>query len=67
MKKTFNKKENELFELLKKIEPTEDFIIPAFLIAKEDDRFDELISFIKENANVDTEDVMLFLVPEDEE
>ncbi len=65
-------KERKLVNLLKPIMTDngvvdKDLIVIALLIAIEDDRVDELIEFIEETEGVNSEDVMLFLVPEDEE
>ncbi len=56
-------KEKEIVLLLKAIENDETFIISSVLVASEDNTVDELYDFLKENPNLDSDDVLNFLVP----
>lgn len=52
-----------LISMLRRIEDSFDFVLSASLIAREDKKTEELISFLEEFPETDAEDVMFFLVP----
>lgn len=63
MSEVVTEAEVKLIEMLRKIEDSIDFVMSASLIAREDKRTEELISFIEEYPEIEAEDVMFFLVP----
>lgn len=63
MSEVVTEAEIKLITMLRKIEDSIDFVMSASLIAREDNKTDELISFIEEYPEVDAEDVMFFLIP----
>lgn len=54
--------EINLIDMLRNIEDCIDFVMSASLIAREDKRTEELIDFITEHPEVDSKDVMNYLV-----
>lgn len=67
MSEVVTEAEIKLISMLRKIEDSIDFVMSASLIAREDNKTDELISFIEEFPEVDAEEVMFFLVPGEDE
>ncbi len=55
--------EKEIVLMLKDIENDEIFIITSILVASEDNTTDDLYEFLKENPDADSNDVLNFLVP----
>ena len=55
-------KEKEIVLMLKAIEDDETFIIASVLIASEDNTVDKLYGFLKANTDLDTDDVLSFLM-----
>lgn len=55
--------EKEIVLMLKDIENDEIFIITSILFASEDNTTDDLYEFLKENPDADSDDVLNFLVP----
>ena len=55
-------KEKEIVLMLKAIEDDETFIIASVLIASEDNAVDELYGFLKANTDLDSDDVLSFLM-----
>ena len=66
MSEVVTEAEVKLISMLKKIEDSIDFVMSASLIAREDGKTEELISFIEEYPEIEAEDVMFFLVPGEE-
>ena len=63
MSEVITEAELRLISMLRKIEDSLDFVMSASLIAREDKKTEELISFLEEFPETDAEDVMFFLVP----
>lgn len=55
--------EKEMVLMLKDIENDEIFIITSIFVASEDNTTDDLYEFLKENLDADSDDVLNFLVP----
>ena len=55
-------KEKEIVLMLKAIEDYETFIIASVLIASEDNTVDKLYGFLKANTDLDSDDVLSFLM-----
>lgn len=66
MSEVITEAELRLISMLRKIEDSLDFVMSASLIAREDKKTEELISFLEEFPETDAEDVMFFLVPGEE-
>lgn len=56
-------KEKEIVLMLKSIENDEAFIIASVLVALEDNTINELYDFLKANPDLDSDDVLNFLLP----
>ena len=57
--------ERKLISLIKNIDNDTNFIIGAFLLAKEHNMTEELIEFIEENPDVTQDDIINFSLPND--
>lgn len=58
--------EKEIVLMLKSIENDEAFIIASVLVALEDNTIDELYDFLKANPDLDSDDVLNFLLPSED-
>lgn len=56
-------KEKGIVMRLKEIENDKDFVITSFLAATEDGTIDALYDFLITNGKIDSDDVLNFLVP----
>ena len=59
-------KEKEIVLMLKSIENDEAFIIASVLVALEDNTIDELYDLLKANPDLDSDDVLNFLLPSED-